>query len=93
MSDMSQEIERKSDKKRIDAALDLIEAEMSENSDMNCLSVGARALVALLERRAALLGLDAPTDSKARDVGAGVPEPIVHAIKAESERVGLRVAK
>lgn len=79
--------ERKKDQARIDRMLDALEAEMGlkdgeERASMDILVAGIRAATPLLERRAALLGLDAapgesdakPTDSPIKRILAAVPK-------------------
>ncbi len=79
--------ERERDKRRLDKLLDAWDRELDNEPGVDVLTLASKALPALLERRAALLGLDAQPGTETKPEGK--ESAVVQAIRAE----GLRVAK
>ncbi len=81
---MSADRERERDKRRLDKLLDAWDRELDNEPGLDVLTLASKALPALLERRAMLLGLDATTGSETKP--AGQESAVVAAIRGEGLR-------
>ena len=66
--------QRDSDARKLEVAIELVEAQMAEGGDAPIIGRCTDALVKLLERKARLLGLDAPVLSEVSVTGVALDE-------------------